>query len=406
VRCRDFNRLMSLHLDGRLGEAEERALRDHVRRCPRCAKALPALEAAEKSARGAANPEPVETYWDGFSRRVMEKIDAREEAKERTGLARLTGFFFPPASRGLKVAAGVASIAIVIAAGVLYVERRGEGVVPVGMRAPLEKQETSASVNEGLEENGEAPAPIEEAWDEEAGAAKPPVGTGAAKEPGVVAAGEAVETKVEPPKLAEKKEAPSSPQVTESTSRETIEGATAERAAERRDASRELAGADEVKRTVQPPATESTSVVERPQSIRVVERAPSPDEAARSRAESFSIVEKDAAPATPVVMFTLAGGKRLPRIAEADTSIAEDELRHVIAAWKAHIEAHPTDSLNAEGYRQIAQAYVLLAVRWEDDAVADEGASLIQSYLERSEDAALRSFLAEKLREIESHKEK
>jgi hypothetical protein len=415
VKCEKYHKAISLYLDGRLDEAGERELRDHVWHCPRCAKMLAALESGEKSARATEATEPKPSYWDTFSSRVMEKIDAREEAPAGFGLKRLMGMIVPTPGHRLRVAAGLVSLAVVIAVGVLYVEHRGERVLPPGVSLPVEREKPGEEAREvaGVEQPARATEGVVEpkktedaARTLETGAAPRKIQTETARATGKKAAAppsppsQANELVPAETKGKDEEKAPAvyteAVKSAEKTNEKTTESST-ETSAE--------------KPAVTQRPTQALAVGERT----VEEQKGHPLAEARTRAEL-----------APPMRFYVVDGTRLQRITDTDTLVGIDELRTLIATWKNYIEKNPTDgsaprqegaqtllnaspgntrvrtdSLTNEGYRQVASAYCLLARQSRNADVVSEGARTIKTYLDRAEDPAVKEFLAAKLEELE-----
>jgi hypothetical protein len=108
------------------------------------------------------------------------------------------------------------------------------------------------------------------------------------------------------------------------------------------------------------------------------------------------------AESAPAVRSYTVGGITLHEVTDQDTLMGEGDLNELIAAWTAHIEENPSDSLASDGCRQVATAYCLLAKKTRDGGVASEGARVIHTYLDRAKSPAVRDFLAAKLAEIQN----
>ena len=413
MKCERFNKSISLYLDGRLGETDERALREHLSTCPRCADTLSALEAAQKAAKATRAAEPRAGYWDVFSGRVIERIDAEREIKARSPLRDFAAKILPAPGRRLSLAAGVASIALAIVVGVLYVDRQGGRVVPPGAQAPAEREEVPETARDTriAEESREATVgepKLQELTDvqKETDAGGAPAGT-QTETPAVAAKKDASPTDAkkesslsgganEPRTVAIKSVSADKPAATPEAPAKPAEQTKADRSAE---TPVSVGGATEL--TQAEKSTETPRRAKREAETETI----APDKMERSRAVSFNAADKRAGVEPPMESY-MVGGIALQKIADQDTLIAADELRALIATWKSHIEGNPTDSLNSEGYRQVAVAYCLLARQSGDEAVISEGAQVIKSYLDRVEDPDVKRFLAAKLEEIEGLREK
>ncbi len=152
MSCKEFRKDISLHVDGRLDPARERHLQAHLAACPRCREALALLESAEKTARTAGTHAPREGYWDTFSGRVMRRIETEEARREEAWWKRWVPVTLPPPGKRMRFAAGVASIAVAVVVGVLFVSRQGDrAVLTVGQ---IERSRELPSEVETPEEKG------------------------------------------------------------------------------------------------------------------------------------------------------------------------------------------------------------------------------------------------------------
>jgi len=130
LRCEGFDKLIHLFLDGRLDQAKERELKEHLSECEICARKLALLESLEGGAKRIEIKEPTQEYWNTFSSRVREKIIEREEKSFAFGLRKALQSIFSFSPLKIKVAAGLISVVLVFIIGKLYVDYRGHEVVP------------------------------------------------------------------------------------------------------------------------------------------------------------------------------------------------------------------------------------------------------------------------------------
>ena len=394
MACKKFEKSISLYLDGELDEKNVRALREHLSTCRRCAERLAALGSAEKRARMGETTEPHAEYWDTFSSRVMETIDARTARPAGSRLKRLAEMIAPTPGRRLRFAAGLASIALAFTAGVLYINRQGGPVLPTSVPIPLgeplgsvtTKDESATRRDAALMAEEPKPTEVPPTTETPAAPAKEKAGgVSAAKDaeaPEIDA--ETAKKEISPPsnaqeiaKLAPEKTESAKPADAPQAAEQLAEGKDAEKAADNQPVTREAL-----------------------QSITVSEKT---SEAARAQRPA---TVRQGAKNAPVVQSYAVGGTTLHKITDQDTLLEESELRELIASWMAHIEGNPSGSLASEGYQQVASAYCLLARRSRDEGVASEGARVIETYLDRAKSPAVREFLAAKLAEIQSLQKK
>jgi hypothetical protein len=404
VSCETFDRLINLLLDGRLEQSEEKKLNEHLSQCKACREKLSFLQSIEAKARGIRAEEPPQAYWDAFSTRVTGRIRAREEKSVRFGLKRAIDNIFSYSPLKVKVAAGVISVVFVFIVGKLYVDYRGEHILPsekavVVKEAPgLEVAETKLKEEFPQEEvaaeaKPEAPmAVIMEPGDldrlarERGGAVKKAPG-----EKGVAPEEEEVPAVTE---IAEEKGAPA--RAPAPVIPAPVEGkAEAEAPAESQVAG---AGADQEarkKRTAKKAVPEGV--------VQKAEDLAAQEELKDILATQVGFVTAEA-PLQPARY--LVDDHSIPNIREADTLMHADTLNRVMQVWKAHFQKHPADSLTETGYLQIATAYYLIARASQDTTAASEGSNLIEGYLKQVEDSATKEDLRSMLHKIRAIKAK
>jgi anti-sigma factor RsiW len=379
MNCEKSREYISLHVDGRLDSAGERALNEHLAVCRPCREALAALESAEKAVKAAGATVPRAGYWDTFSGRVMQRIGSEQERRGESRWAKWLPVVLPPEGRRLRFAAGVASIAVGVVAGVLFVSRQGDRVVPTVVQAPVEV-ENRAEKGENLLSEGQKGS------EERAGASvekKTPAPSPKTEAPSLTAktkdVSPATKTKEAPP-AAKSENAPT--------------GAPTRAAQAPKEATPAAAESEvlDVAATAEPPREEKLA-------------APAPEKTSQPRATTFATADKRGSVAA-LERSQPVGGVSLQKIRDSDTSLTVEELRVHIAAWNTRIEASPADSLREDGYREVAAAYCVLAKQTGDKADIEEGARVIRTYLESSRGPATREFLAVKLQELQELRNK
>ena len=130
MKCKRYDTLIHLFLDGRLDGERERRLKDHLATCRHCAEKLAFLEATEKKARTLEPGEPPQEYWNTFSGRVMAGIEAGKRKEPAFNIGRMLAGLFSMSPAGLRIAAGVVSVALVVTVTILYINRHGGDIVP------------------------------------------------------------------------------------------------------------------------------------------------------------------------------------------------------------------------------------------------------------------------------------
>jgi hypothetical protein len=403
LSCDKYDKLLNLFLDGRLNQSEEKELKEHLSRCKRCQEQLSLLQSIEAKARAIKAKEPPQEYWDTFSSRVRERIRTQEEKSPAFSWKKALENFFSFSPLKIKVAAGVISVVLVFVIGKLYVDYRGEEIIPSKKVAKVQEPPRVEIAEIELEEES---SPAEKSEERKPVLDKQEV----AKEDvadlhrEIVPSKKGVEEKVVPqrgkeapsPMVAEKEAAPvpAAPAV----QIPAPEKGKAEEQAVVMESKTAGAGVDreaEKKRAKIVSGEELSSIAAR-------------DSLKQSRlndvaATPVGFVDRQAP--TGIAVYTLQG-ESVAQIGEADTVTQADNLKRVVRIWKTFIDENPADSLSQEGYLQIATAYHLLARASQDTSVISEGSHLIEQYLKQVRDPAIKEGLNDKLKKIQALREK
>jgi len=404
LSCGRFDKLINLFLDGRLAQSQEQELKEHLSRCKDCREKLPFLQSVEQKAKQIKATEPSEEYWDAFSSRVREKIIARQEESSALGLKKLLEGIFSFSPLKVKVAAGVISLVFVFVVGKLYLEYRGEHILPSREAAQLKEQPKLERMDEELKEQ---PSPREEIGEEAPSTLKKPE----AVEQGVAERGKRVLPSSKP--AAEKtvsgtgEEAPSLPKATEE---KTVPAAApaVQIPAPAKGKAEEQAVVTESKPTgagIHQEAEEKKAKI-----ASVAEMAPSgtQDSLHGSGLKDELVVDLGLVShqTTSRTAAYELDGNLIPKWGAADTAVQPDTLKRAIEVWRAYIQEHPADSLSKQGYLQIATAYYLLAKAGQDTSLVSEGSNLIEQYINQVQDPTVKSDLSSKLKQIQALKQK
>jgi hypothetical protein len=410
LKCERFDKLIHLFLDGRLEKDEESELREHLTTCEECARKLALLRSMEAAAKKISAEEPPKEYWDTFSGRVGERIVQRAERSFGFGLKEALQGIFSFSPLKIKVATGLISVVLVFIVGKLYVDYRGQEMIPG--RAIIQTEEQPHLDVTKVEEKGE----ISEAEYRD-GAAPPP------EEP-------KREKKAVDVEEARKKAPPPTVRVVEEEKpTEELGALTAPEAAEERGVPTSTPGVTDQavveaqipsKHPVRSPEAEQTGAGAREEIGRVREEASTAEK--EKIAESSDILAKGDAdrpvkssvdlpaptsfrPYVPNDVYQL-NEVTVPRMRDGDTLRSVDQLKKAIQVWKAYIDQNPDDSLANEGLLQMATAYYLLAKLSQDTTVISEGANLIKGYLDQAAQPEFREELSHILKKISALKEK
>ncbi len=401
MSCKRFDRLISLFLDGRLDQKQERELKDHLSRCERCGEKLSVLQSVEEKARRIEAEEPPEEYWQTFSSRVREKILARQEKTSTFSLTRALESVFSFSPLKIKVAAGVISVALVFVIGKLYVDYRGEEIPP--SERVVKVQETSKLDIAEMEMEEESP-PVERIEEKRISEKPETAKEGAAdrrkevapsgkgeKEKGIPDRGK------EAPPAVVKDETASAPAVPAVQIPVPVQGESEKQAVITQPKSAG-AGVDKKveKKRARTASEEETDTLRVQDTLQALELE-------NVLAPQAGFVSEKAHLQTAVYRLD---GISIPKIGEADTMVQTDTLDRVTQVWKAYVERHPADSLSQEGYSQIATAYYLLARASQDTSVISEGSKLIEQYISQTQDPANKDDLNRKLKQIQALKQK
>jgi len=130
--CKDIENSLPLYLDNLLSEADKRAVEEHLKSCPHCAKVLAQLQKAGKLVDGLGEVEP--PSW--FKQKIMAKV--REEAEQKSFAQK---WFYP-----LRIKIPIQVFAtIFIAVLAVYIYRAGneqfKEVLPPQAPAPVMEAE-------------------------------------------------------------------------------------------------------------------------------------------------------------------------------------------------------------------------------------------------------------------------
>jgi hypothetical protein len=401
LRCEKFDKLIYLFLDGRLNQSEEEKLKEHLSQCERCQKKLTLLESVEGRAKKIGIEGPSQQYWDNFANRVRKKILVRKERSPVVRLRKTLENIFTFSHLKVKVAAGVISVVLVFIIGKLYIDYRGQEILPSKTVVKTEEQPQldikETEKKEGIKRIESAsgkpdqemkPSHVEEAKEKTIPPEKP------------VDKDEDLLKKKEvptPTKIAEEKPVPVyAPPLpiealteTEKPSEQSIISPEKKRAG---------AGAEK--------EAEETLVQEKAGPERGIRKTEKPSEVRKLQEILATQVGFVRNAGTLRVSGYFVNGDSIPVIREADTLIQVDTLNRVIKVWRAYIEKNPTDSLSKEGYLQIATAYYLLAKLSQDTTVISEGSKIIQEYLDQIQDPAIKNKLNDTLEKIKALRKK
>jgi hypothetical protein len=412
LSCKKYEKWVNLFWDKRLNQSQEEEFKKHLAECKTCQAKLSFLESVEGRAKEIRAKEPSKEYWDNFSSRVREKIASSRVESTAYGWKKALVNVFSPWK--IKVATAVVSIVLVFIIGKLYIDYRGKTIIPETSstsaikEAPLSITEAKKGENSfPTESSPKIAAPMEQpknmlpvvSSDQEKAKVTPTVVAGAEKQAGMKEQKMRLSDKMPKqkslpvPVAVEKPGTPIAKPQAEATPTQVNEKATPPEAAP-------AAGAGEEKK------------MEKSKEEIISSREENREEAKENRdllAPEKGIASKDvtspartsfiSAPSQEVILLH---EKAVRRIKETDTLMQAVDLRGIIQIWKDHFQDHPTDSLNQQGYLQVATAYLLLNRLSPDTALANQGSYLIEDYMSRTKDPAIKEQLSDKLEKIKA----
>ena len=410
MKCERFDKLIHLLLDGRLEKNEKSELQEHLSTCERCARKLAFLKSMQGAAGKIEIEEPSQEYWDTFSSRIREKISEREEKSFAFGLKRALQSLFSFSPLKIKVAAGLVSVVLVFIVGKLYVDYRGQEILPRKGIVQTEEQPQldvtkvakKGEVSEAEDQHRPArPADkpkrekkavdLEEAKKNETPPGEPISGEEMApKELGALTA----------PEVTQETGVPAlSPGVGDQAA---VEAQTpSERPAVSSEAEQIGAGAQEKhKRAQEAAATAEKEKIAEGEDILGKGDAEAPAKSSVGLPQPTGFRASTATAQYEVNRVTI------PRMQDDDTLMPADELRRTIEVWTKHIEENPADSLNNHGYLQVAIGYYLLAKLSQDTTIISEGTRVIEEYHKHSDDPTVKKELSSTLEKMKALKGK
>ena len=404
MRCERFDKLINLLLDGRLDQSKERELKEHLSQCERCQKKLALLESVEGRAKKIEIKKPPQEYWDSFSIRVREKVLARKERSPVFGLKKAFESIFSFSPLKIKVAAGLVSVVLVFIIGKLYVDYRGQEILPSKTVVKTEEQpqldiveiekkegvpieDRERLIPLGKPEMERKPALV----DQREGKAVPEVTVEGKKEALLK------EKKMpSPPKIAEEKAVPAYAPALEDQIPIEIE-----KPSEQQFISPEAepvgAGVEEEK---------LGKIAAPKEKVQETEDVLHEGEAKKTVSRDVSLPVPTAFRTSLAMDHYVVNKTTIPKIEEDDTLMQVDALTRTIQIWKAYIEENPLDSLTNQGYLQVATCYYLLAKLSQDTTVISEGSKIIEEYLDQIKDPTVKDNLSDRLKKIKALREK
>jgi len=407
LRCKRFDKLIYLFLDGRLNQSEKRELEEHLSQCKRCQERLSLLEAVEGRASKIEIKEPPQEYWESFSSRVREKILVRKERSPAVRFKKAMESILTFSPSKIKIAAGLVAAVLVFIIGKLYMDYRGGEMAPP---APVIRTVEVLSFDTvGIEKRGTFPT---EERDKEIHFEKP----GKGMKPTIT---DETKEKTVPPERADdkreallkEKELPTHPKVVKEKDITSSVPALEDhilletpRPSEEQFISPETksigAGVEEgVKDRMMGEITLPKDKARKAEGIHKRGGAEEP-------ASKVFVAAESASRLPPAMDYYVVNKKPVPKIEANDTLMQVGELRRLIQVWKTHIEENPSDSLTNQGYLQVAVGYYLLGRLTQDTTDISAGARLIEGYLDEIKDPTIKTQLNDQLEKIKASGER
>jgi hypothetical protein len=417
LSCKKYGQWVHLFWDKRLNQDQEEEFKRHLAECKTCQEKLYFLESVEGKAKGLRAKEPAKEYWDTFSSRVREKIAASKEESTVFGWKRAFANIFVLSPWKIRIATGLVSIVLVFIIGKLYMDYRGKTIIPkepatpAVKEAPLRITETEKKEIPSKEETKDKTSPsIEQpkkalpivSSDQEKGKVTSPVVEGAEKQAGLKEqkisltdkAAEQKSNALPAPVAEEKGVTPIVKPQAEETPPQVAEHPISAEAAP-------AAGAGKVIDTAK---TKEVRILNREEKTIKFAEISAKDQEEKPMKSFIKLPSVDKAPSFYSLTIHDKGidEAMVPQIKETDTLIQADELRDIIQIWKDHFKDNLTDSINEQGYLQVATAYFLLNRLSVDSTVINQGSYLIEQYMNRTKDPAIKDQLSDKLEKIKA----
>lgn len=402
MRCDDFDELIYLFRDGRIDEGKKEELDKHLSTCKRCKEKLALLESIEKGAREIKIKEPSQEYWDTFSNRVRERITAQKEESFSFKLKNFLQNIVTFSPLKIKVAAGVVSVVLVFIVGKLYVDYRGQQIVPT--EPPMES--TKAPAIHAPELAKEIAPPEEKAKKEEKRALPR----------------DDMDKTVSPEIPGEGKTAPAAPLEQEIKKKKEFAppGKELEKAQVARGIPKEETLTEKAELKEDNLSSETPSIGAGAEGKgKMLEKAVPPEHKAKdvgeiqlkgitktTAREPSQLAFDRAIETASVTSYYIINDEKVLEITEEDTLLEEDVLRKTIDSWNKYIETNPEDSLANEGYLQVAIAYYLLSRLTQNESDFSKGIEILEKYQEQIADPKTKEALSKKLKQLKTLKEK
>ena len=394
MRRINHDKWVYLFWDERLDPSQSEEFKKHLVKCGECQKKLAFLESMEGKAKEIHAKELPQEYWDSFSSRIRERIISQKESAPVSGLKKFLENIFVISPWKIRAAAGVVSIVLVFIIGKLYMDYRGKEIVPSG------------SVSRGVKEQPLRTIEIEKKETtpkgETQGKTKTPVDK-TKRIPESVVADRVMEKSTareikasQKPTLLKEQEIPPPPSPAPQAEAITPDAAKQEVPKE----TPTVAGAGGEKKIERRNVETISSRVETIRKGTKIQDTLATEKGIISK--DYGYVTKPSylhAPSADVIPLQ---EKSIPRIKDTDTLMQADELKNIIQTWKDHFKDNPADSVNNLGYLQVATAYLLLGRLSTDSTVINQGSYLIEEYMKRTKDPAIKDQLSDKLEKVKA----
>lgn len=380
MKCKDFDELLHLYLDGELKEKESKKIEEHLLACQRCSEKLQELKSLEEKAKGIKIAEPSAIYWKTFTQEVRNKIILRKKkpfwAKFRSSWESF--FIYSPSK--LKIAAGIASVLLVFIIGKLYWDYQGKDLE----RIRSERMEKALSSQAPQKVEFQAPM-VKDTTIVESQPEEPTFAESVSIIPE-----EKVEKKITEELKRGKISAPDSTKEFPKVETKPSEQVTSPTLVRKIDLE-EIGG---------PPSLQETTL-----------------QVQKSSVEKSAIKMAVDQPIKPEKfgkgLYFISGTRYykvdevyIRALTEKDTSVTADTLKKVIASWKEYIEKNPESEWLAKGTDQLAISFQLLFLKTKEESLLQEGIELLNRYKEFIIDQKTKDELNKKIKDLDALKKK
>ncbi len=144
MKCTFFEKHISDYLNGALSAEEREAFEHHLSTCTSCVKEKRDLDQLVNTLREQDVPDPSQSYWDSFNRRVFSEVDEQLQGKR--------WLFYFPLSRWAAATAAAAIVVIAVSLFYLFLISKPPSLGDLENQIVEKIQEVTPAEAEGIAE--------------------------------------------------------------------------------------------------------------------------------------------------------------------------------------------------------------------------------------------------------------